>query len=188
MRAFFVLIAISLTLTACKPNPAETQESDPVRFAGSGFSLEPGAGWIRVNTRKLNQGLVQVICQPALTTRGGTIQVVQLGDRIAEKEALGQIQKAMEADELAMPETLTQRDFQADSGPRVKLFRYTRHTAPNPAKILNYLTQYVVRTAGGRWISIGALTGSVELADEVDAMVQRTLREVPPTTPTPRPK
>jgi hypothetical protein len=188
MRRFLLLLALSLALAACKPNPAETQDSSVVRFAGAGFSLEPGPGWIRINTRKLNQGLPQVICQPALTTKGGTIQVVQLGDRIAEKDAIGQILKAMEADELAMKETLTQRDFQADSGTRGKLFRYTRHTAPDPARILNHLTQYVVRTAGGRWISIGALTDSVEQADEVEAMVKRTLREVPPTTPTPRPK
>ena len=188
MRNFSFSLVVLLTLAGCKPNPAETQESDVVRFAGSGFSLEPGPGWIRINTRKLNQGLIQVICQPALTTRGGTIQVVQLGDRIAEKEAIGQILQAMDADELAMKETLTQREFQADSGTRGKLFRYTRHTAPDPARILNYLTQYVVRTAGGRWISVGALTDSVAQADEVDAMMKRTLREVPPATPTPRPQ
>ena len=188
MRTFSFFLAVLLTFTGCKPNPAETQESSVVRFAGSGFSLEPGPGWIRINTRKLNQGLVQVICQPALTTGGGTIQVVQLGDRITEKDAMGQINKAMEADELAMKETLTQSDFQADSGTRGKFFRYTRHTAPDPARILSYLTQYVVRTAGGRWISVGALADSVAQADEVDAMVKRTLREIPPPTPTPRPK
>lgn len=188
MRHLTLVLAVLLTFTACRPTSAETQESSVVRFAGSGFSLEPGPGWIRINTRKLNKGLVQVICQPALTTKGGTIQVVQLGDRITEKDAIGQILNAIGADELAMNETLTQRDFQADSGTRVKLFRYTRHTAPDPARILNYLTQYVVRTAGGRWISIGALTDSVAQADDVEAMVKRTLREIPAPTPTPRPK
>lgn len=187
MNRLPILLLLSLALAACKPSPDATIETGPVTFAGSGFSLEPGAGWIRVNTRKLNQGLVQTICQPALTTKGGSIQVVQLGDRVAEKDALAQVQAAFEFDELAMKDTLAQRDFQADSGVSGKIFRYTRHTAPDPTRVLNFLTQYVARTKTGRWISIGALTESTELAGEVEAMVKRTLREVPPPTPTPRP-
>ncbi len=68
------------------------------------------------------------------------------------------------------------------------MIRYSRHTAPDPTRVLNHLTQYIVRTAGGRWISIGALTDTVERTSDVEAMVKRTLREVPPSTPTPRPK
>jgi len=177
-----------LVMAACKPHPAETTVAGPVAFVGSGFSLEPGSGWIRVNTRQLTKPLVQVVCQPALTTKGATIQVAQLGDRIAEKDAMAQVSAAFEADELAIKDSLTQNDFQADSGARGKVVRYTRHTAPDPARILNYLTQYIVHTAGGRWISIGAMTDTLEHANEVDAMVRQTLREIPPVTPTPRPK
>ena len=186
---FLLLLSLPLALAACKkPNPADTAESSVVEFAGSGFSLEPGPGWIRVDTRKLAQPLRQTICQPALTTRGVTIQVAQLGDRTTEEAALAQLTAAFEGDELAMKDTLTKGDFQADSGVRGKVIRYSRHTAPDPKRVLNLLTQYVVHTTGGRWISIGALADTPEHASEVDAMVKRTLREIPPRTPTPRPK
>jgi hypothetical protein len=188
MRILRTLLLLPLALAACKPHPAETAESPVVEFIGSGFSIEPGPGWIRVNTRKLNQPLKQVICQPALTAKGATIQVAQLGDRIAENVAMAQVTAAFEGDELAMPDTLKQGDFQAASGVRGKWVRYARHTAPDPARVLNHLTEYIVRTAGGRWVSIGALTDSVDHANEVDAMVKRTLREIPPSTATPRPK
>ncbi|OAI42376.1 hypothetical protein AYO41_01020 [Verrucomicrobia bacterium SCGC AG-212-E04] len=180
------LLAAVLALAACKPQPAETQESAVVRFVGSGFTLEPGPEWIRLNTRAITKPLSQVICQPALTTKGTTIQVAQLGDRISETDAIGQVRKAFEADELARKDTMVQSDFQADSGVRGKRVRYTRHTAPDPARILNYLTQYVVRNAGGRWISVGVLADTVEQTDAADAMVQRTLRDAPQATPTPR--
>jgi len=182
------LLLSSLALAACKPHPAETTESGTVEFVGSGFSIEPGPGWIRVNTRQLNQPLKQVICQPALTAKGATIQVAQLGDRISESAALGQVTAAFEGDELAMKETWKQEDFQAASGVRGKFVRYTRHTAPDPARILNFMSQYIVRAAGGRWVSIGALTDSIEHAKEVDEMVRRTLREIPPVVPTPQSK
>jgi hypothetical protein len=187
MRLLPALLLGLLLLTACKPHPAEAPESPIVVFVGSGFSLEPGPGWIRLNTRKLSQPIKQVICQPALTTRGATIQVAQVGDRITEELALAQVTAAFEADELAMKDTLKTGDFQADSGVRGKFVRYDRHTAPDPARLLNHLTQYIVRTAGGRWVSIGVLADTVEHVNEVDAMVKRTLREIPPSTPTPRP-
>jgi hypothetical protein len=186
MRLFRALLLLPLAFAACKPHPAETVEAGPIVFAGSGFSLEPGPGWIRVNTRQLIKPLTQVVCQPALTTKGATIQVAQLGDRISEKDALAQVSAAFEADELAIKESRTQSDFKADSGAQGKIVRYTRHTAPDPARILNYLTQYIVRTTGGRWISIAAMSDSLEQANDVDAMVRRTLREIPPVTPTPR--
>jgi hypothetical protein len=188
MHRIPVFLSVLLALAGCKPHPAETEEAGVVRFVGAGYTLEPGPGWIRVNTRKINEPIRQVICQPALTTKGITIQVAQIGDRIAEKDAMAQVLKAFETDELAIKDTKTEGDFQADSGARGKRIRYTRHTAPDPARILNYLTQYVVRTAGGRWISVGVLADTLEQADASDAMVKRTLREVPPATPTPRPQ
>lgn len=188
MRSFRFLLLLPLAIAACdKPKPVASAGPGVVQFAGSGFSLEPGAGWIRVNTRQLNKGLPQTICQPALTTKGGTIQVAQLGDRITEKDAIAQVQTAFEADELAIKGTEVQQDFETETGVRGKIIRYSRHIAPDPARVLNYLTQYVVRTRGGRWISIGALTDSPEQAAEVEAMVKRTLREAPTPTPTQRP-
>ncbi len=187
MRFLRTLLLLPLALAACKPHPAETVESPVVVFVGSGFSLEPGPGWIRVDTRQLTQPLRQSICQPALTTEGATIQVAQLGDRITENAALEQVTAAFEADELAMKDTLKQGDFQAESGVRGKFVRYDRHTAPDPTRVLNHLTQYIVHTAGGRWVSIGAMTDTIEHSNQVDEMVKRTLREVPPSSPTPRP-
>jgi len=188
MRLLRALLCLPLVLAACRPDAADPAQSPVVVFAGSGFSLEPGPGWIRLNTRKLSQPIPQVICQPALTTQGATIQVAQIGDRVAEPAVMAQVTAAFEGDELAIRDSLKQSDFQADSGVRGKLIRYSRHTAPDPTRVLNHLTQYIVRTAGGRWISIGALTDTVERTNEVEAMVKRTLREVPPSTPTPRPK
>ncbi len=189
MRLLRALLCLPMILAACnKPHPADTSETPVVVFTGSGFSLEPGPGWLRLDTRKISQPIQQLICQPALTTKGVTIQVAQVGDRISEEAALAGVAAAMEADELAVKDSLTKVDFQSDSGVKGKIIRYTRHTAPDPKRVLNILTQYLVRNSGGRWVSIGAHSDTVELANEVDAMVKRTLREVPRPTPTPRPK
>ncbi len=188
MRFLRTLLLLPLALAACKPHPAETvnRRSWSLSVPASRSSRDrAGSG---VDTIKLNQPLKQVICQPALTGKGATIQVAQLGDRITETAALAQVTTAFEADELAMKDTLQQGDFQSESGVRGKFVRYDRHTAPDPARVLNHLTQYVVKTAGGRWVSIAALADTTEHASQVDEMVKRTLREVPASTPTPAPE
>ena len=187
MKKLFLPALLALALTACKPHPSMTEESSVIVFAGSGFSLEPGPGWIPVGMKKLSQPLKQSILEPALTARGATIQVAVLGDRTTEAAVLAQVNAAFEADGQAVRDSLTQGDFQADSGVRGKFFRYSRHSEHVPDRIINHLTQYIVQSAGGRWISIGAMTDTLEHANEVDAMIRRTLRDVLPNSPTPKP-
>ncbi len=182
-------LALVLAVAGCnKPHPALTEASGVVHFRGSGFSLEPGDGWVLLNTRRLAKDSPDVVvCQPVLDGRLGTIQVVQLGDRISESEAVARVSRAYDADPLADADSLFRDDFQADSGHNLLVFTYSRHAAGEPSRPLNHQTNYVARTRGGRWIAICAQTGGIEETRQVADMVKRTLREIPPVTPTPAP-
>lgn len=178
-----------LSLAACnKPHPGAMQEGEPVRFEGAAFSLKPGPGWLRMDTRRLVRDIPGVVvCQPVLQGSIGMIQVVQLGDLLTEDQAIVTVLQNFERDDRSEKESLARWEFQTAQGHRVQVIQYARHAPEDRSKIVHYLTQFVVRTKPGRWISIGARTDNLAEAKQIEDMVQRTLEEHAPITPTPKP-
>ncbi len=186
---YAALLVALVALAGCKPHPAATYEDTVVRFAGSGFSLQPGAEWLKMNTRRLAKETPGVIvCQPVLSGEVGMIQVVQLGDHIRDDQAMVQVLRTFESDENAIQESLAHWEFVSAQGHRVLAFQYARHAPGDPARVTHWLTQFVVRHRSGRWVSIAARTQNAEQAKGLEEMVQRTLRDIPnPNAPTPTP-
>lgn len=183
-----LLAAALLGLAACKPHPGGTFDDTRVRFQGAAFSIKPGRDWLRVDTTRLSRQIPNVVvCQPVLQGSIGMIQVVQLGDLLREDQAIATITRVFDEDERAEKESLAHWEFQSVSGHRVMAFQYARHAPEDRSKILHYLSNFVVRTTPGRWISFGVRTANLEEAKQIEEMIRTTLEEHAPITPTPRP-
>lgn len=183
------LVLAVLVLGACKPHPGGTTEDTVVRFQGAAFSLRPGRDWLRMDTTRLAREIPGVIvCQPVLQGSLGMIQVVQLGDLLREDQAIATVMRTFDEDERAEKESLTNWEFETVGGHRVLAFSYARHAPGDRSKILHYLSQFVVRTKPGRWISICLRTENLAEAKKVEEMIRTTLQEHAPITPTPRPQ
>lgn len=177
-----------LALAACKPHPGGTTEESRVRFQGAAFSIVPGRDWLRMDTTRLARQIPGVVvCQPVLQGKIGLIQVVQLGDLLREDQAIATVMRTFDEDERAEKESLAHWEFQSVSGHRVLVFQYARHAPGDRSKILHYLSNFVVRTTPGRWISFGVRTENLDEARQVEEMIRTTLEEHAPITPTPRP-
>ncbi len=160
---FITLFGALVLLPACKP-------SNRVDFKPSLISVDPGAGWVRLDIPSALPA-----CTPRLMGKAGMINAVLLQDFTDVKKAADYLQSSFAANEKAVPGSFKQEEFATDyREPGVHL-SYTGQSPKSTTPDLRSHS-FITRNRNGRCVSISYITSPVDESAAVLEAIRKSIR------------